>query len=890
MKKTYTKIKALLALLSLSALGANAQYCPQQATTPLVDDEIAYFSLANITNTSVCGTPGTGPGSIPGGYANYTGGGATLPNVLGTVPAATLIPGQAYPITVGLTMCSTGVYSAGWSVWIDYNQDGDFADPGENVITNPTFAGALASNVAPTPSLTYATFAPFTVPATAAPGLTRLRIAAQESAIPTLCTNFTWGEVEDYCVYIPPCTSAPAQAVAVVNTPSVCPGIAVTLSMTPPPTSAGLSYQWEYSTNGPGGPWTQATGGNGSTSPIYVTPTLSATYLYRSVVTCTVGSPSPATMTTTPVNVNVGAPAVSNATTQLPLLCPGMSSSLAISSPYQGVSYQWQTGTVNIVGPYFAATAGTTAATSGTLSTYVSPTLNIPTFFQAILTCTAVPSLSTIINPVAINIAGTTTNSVPYHEGFEALGVNNFMPNCSWAASNPTVINQTYTTAASLFRQPNNGSGFASFKSGTNPLGDYFYTNGIQLEPGITYSASIDYIADGAIGWNELSLWVGTSQTVPTLTNIVSANASIIANTYYKNLSNTFTVGTSGLYYIAIKAKGTGANYLSFDDVWVTAPCSANSPTLAVNGPTAVCSGQSFVYSASGADSYVWTNNGTTASTVALSLTGNANVVVVGMNAASGCTTAVSTVVNVNQSPPIGINVVSNNTNTYVCKGSSVSLAATGAGQGGIYSWSTGTTAVVVSVSPTVATTYTVVGTNVNGCSASAVQAISVKNLPNVSALTSAAQICAKESATLTATGANTYTWSSSNIYILGTQVIVNPNITTSYTVVGSDQSKCEASAVISVGVNECVGLSEINSSADGINVYPNPNAGQFTLEFNNDNTRSIEVVDVTGRLVFATNSSELKTSLNISSAAAGIYYVKIRDSKTSSVLKIVKD
>jgi len=76
-----------------------------------------------------------------------------------------------------------------WNVWIDYNQDGDFTDAGEQVMNlNSTSTGTLSSNI--------------TIPLNAILGNTRMRVAMKYGAASTSCESFTYGEVEDYTVSI----------------------------------------------------------------------------------------------------------------------------------------------------------------------------------------------------------------------------------------------------------------------------------------------------------------------------------------------------------------------------------------------------------------------------------------------------------------------------------------------------------------------------------------------------------------------------------------------------------------------------------------------------------------------------------------------------------------
>jgi len=93
-------------------------------------------------------------------------------------------------VTITITPTWTGtVYNEGYSVWIDYNQDGDFSDAGEQVFTQ------AATNATPVSGS-------FTVSNSAADGPTRMRVSMMYNGIPTACQSFTYGEVEDYTVTI----------------------------------------------------------------------------------------------------------------------------------------------------------------------------------------------------------------------------------------------------------------------------------------------------------------------------------------------------------------------------------------------------------------------------------------------------------------------------------------------------------------------------------------------------------------------------------------------------------------------------------------------------------------------------------------------------------------
>jgi uncharacterized repeat protein (TIGR02543 family) len=91
-------------------------------------------------------------------------------------------------VNVSLTPGFSGSsYTEYWKIRIDYNIDGDFEDAGEEV-----FSGSGSSVVSGS----------FTVPASASPGDTRMRVSMRYSSYPPICGSFDYGEVEDYTANI----------------------------------------------------------------------------------------------------------------------------------------------------------------------------------------------------------------------------------------------------------------------------------------------------------------------------------------------------------------------------------------------------------------------------------------------------------------------------------------------------------------------------------------------------------------------------------------------------------------------------------------------------------------------------------------------------------------
>ncbi|WP_207493248.1 gliding motility-associated C-terminal domain-containing protein [Aridibaculum aurantiacum] len=87
-------------------------------------------------------------------------------------------------------------------------------------------------------------------------------------------------------------------------------------------------------------------------------------------------------------------------------------------------------------------------------------------------------------------------------------------------------------------------------------------------------------------------------------------------------------------------------------------------------------------------------------------------------------------------------------------------------------------------------------------CSATDVVQVTVKKKPTVT-IAPVAAICAGTTATLTASGADTYSWSPNTglSATTGSSVVANPSTTTTYTVIGTAANGCAASASVVVNV-----------------------------------------------------------------------------------------
>ncbi len=111
-----------------------------------------------------------------------------------TAISTPLAAGTSYNITFTKPNIGIPARTCGFSVWIDYNRDGDFADSGERVAFTTTLIAASATTCVLN----------FTVPNTITIGTTRMRVECQQTATPTVFCGAINGtnpsEAEDYTI------------------------------------------------------------------------------------------------------------------------------------------------------------------------------------------------------------------------------------------------------------------------------------------------------------------------------------------------------------------------------------------------------------------------------------------------------------------------------------------------------------------------------------------------------------------------------------------------------------------------------------------------------------------------------------------------------------------
>lgn len=135
--------------------------------------------------------------------------------------------------------------------------------------------------------------------------------------------------------------------------------------------------------------------------------------------------------------------------------------------------------------------------------------------------------------------------------------------------------------------------------------------------------------------------------------------------------------------------------------------------------------------------------------------------------------------------------------------------------------------------------TYTKTATNANGCTHVVTLNLTVNN-PTVAIEASAETVCTGTEVTLTASGTDTYLWSTG---ATTASITITPTETTTYSVTGYDNNGCEATDAITITVNpatsETVNASICEGESYTYNGTVYTTAGTYTINTTNANSKT---------------------------------------------------
>lgn len=301
---------------------------------------------------------------------------------------------------------------------------------------------------------------------------------------------------------------------------------------------------------------------------------------------------------------------------------------------------------------------------------------------------------------------------------------------------------------------------------------------------------------------------------------------------------------------------------------------------------TQVCVGTEVTLLASNGATYSWTGTDGT--------TGTGNVLVVTPTATAdytvdavlgNCTNSATVTVTVNQLP-----VVDAGPDLSGCVNDTITLTASGADT---YFWDNGVGAGsgIDVIIPSNNTTYTVTGTDLNGCVNTDQVLVTANALPTITFNPSSVDICADAPAltlnnpTVTPSGG---TGSFSGAGISGN--VFNPdglpfgNNTVTYTATAGG---CTNTASMNINVANCASIDEANEN--GLLIFPNPANDKLTIKTGNVADYNMVVLnDQLGRTVAKWTISSTVTTLDVSKYAEGNYTLILSGANGNTVQSIM--
>ncbi len=213
-----------------------------------------------------------------------------------------------------------------------------------------------------------------------------------------------------------------------------------------------------------------------------------------------------------------------------------------------------------------------------------------------------------------------------------------------------------------------------------------------------------------------------------------------------------------------------------------------------------------------------------------------------------------------------------------VCEGKSLVIEGSGATT---YSWSPGgETLSSISINPINTTSYSLTGFN-GKCEATITKLITV--IPKFTVLMSSPNeiICLGQSTSINMTGALNYIISPGAI--TSNPAIVNPIITTNYTVVGKDINGCESMAILEIKVNDCAAIESVKQ-LNQLHIYTDELNNKLIIELEKD-VSSLEIVNSNGLLIYnQLNIKEDILNINTENWSKGIYFIKVVSSYNRDV------
>jgi hypothetical protein len=147
---------------------------------------------------------------------------------------------------------------------------------------------------------------------------------------------------------------------------------------------------------------------------------------------------------------------------------------------------------------------------------------------------------------------------------------------------------------------------------------------------------------------------------------------------------------------------------------------------------------------------------------------------------------------------------------------------------------------------------------------------VTVNPLPTLTVTPTKATVCKGETNTLTVSGAQSYTWTST---VTGSTILITPTANMLYTVSGKDANNCMSEQSYQAKVSNCNGIVDHGTSVAQITIYPNPNSGIFYVNSGTD--MKLFLSNQLGQQLMTIElSAKNDFSAEVKGLAPGIYFI----------------
>lgn len=727
-------------------------------TTPTV--VVNNVSICSGTSTLLTATGATSyvwnPGNLSGGSQNLNPASTTIYTVTGTIGTCTSAITSTINVTITPTITvSNGTLCTGSSIV-------KTVSGAANYTWNPGNLNGATQTLSPTSTTTYTI--------TGANGV---------------CANTQTAVITVYSLPSLFAFSSPS---------AICNGGNATIAA-----GGGATYTWNP--------------GNLSGSILTVTPNASTMY------TVTASDATCVTSTTVFLQVNPN-PTITIAPNYS--VCSGSSTVLTAGG---ATSYSWNPGSMGGASQTLSPLSTTVHSITGSYSTGCTSSVTTT------LTVLAKPNVFVVATPTVVCTGITSTLGAGGALTYSWSPGSGSGPNFPVTPS----VNTTYTVTG--FDANCSNTAAVSVSVNPNPsitISNWAICSGNPVSPSISTGGATSFT------WNPGYTGVGPNPSATTVYTVTGMDAngcsSIVNPTVYVSPTPTLTITrtpTAVCQGHSSTLTATGANTYTWFFGSTTGSVAVITPTLTgshfvsgqtgscvtttsayivMNFPPAVfvnaiptvtlCSGNTTTLQAGGANTYTWNPSGATGSLTAVSPATSTNYTVTGTGA-FGCTASAVAMLTVFPTPTITIAA----SQSVICLGNNITLTASGANN---YTWMPGfISGAVATFTPGAPTLYQAIGTT-GICTSSSNIVIIVNPNPSVSASAAPLNICSGTSASLTGSGASTYSWNPGGIS--GNPISVSPNTTTTYTLTGFNSSGCSSTSTVMVSVSPSPTLNPIAS------------------------------------------------------------------------------